>query len=251
METIVARQLGMEAGRQQPALACGDDCAIIESRERFYILSHGVDARGANKDRPEWCRSQCRDLQIGFKAIKLASESIAPGGDIHQIQCRLSFRTSVGNAFREQDHPGACPPERHLAPGTLPDRFKQAIGNEQLADRRTFAARNNQAVDTIEMLRKPYLSDLMSKAAERMLVLDKCPLQGKDTNIHKSSQASRPLPAARCQQFTFRNLANLNTDHCFAQSLTYLGNDLRILIMCCRRDDRLCALSGIAGFEDA
>lgn len=184
MEPIITRQFGVEGGRKQPALACGDDCALVESCERLYILSHGVDARGTNKDRREWRRSQCRDTQSSFKAIKLASKSIAPGGDIHQVECRLSFRTSFGDAVCEQNHPRARSPDRHLAPGALPDRFEQTIGNQQLADRRTFATWNNQAVDAIQMLRQPYLSDLMPKPAEHVLVLDKSPLQGEYTYIH-------------------------------------------------------------------
>src|SRR4051794_25029811 len=132
METIVTRQLWMEGGREQPVLACRDDASIIQSCECLDVLSYGVDARRANKDRRKRRQSQCRDIERGFEAIELAAKRVAPGGDIHQLKRRLPFRTPFGDPIREQDHTGAGTPDRHLAPGTLLDWLDQTICNEQL-----------------------------------------------------------------------------------------------------------------------
>src|SRR3712207_344335 len=111
METVITRQLRMERGREQPALACRDDCSLVECGERFNILPHCVDAWSSDKDCWKWPRAQRRNGEIRFEAVKLASKGVAPGRDIHQVERRLSFRTPVGDPLREQDHPCACSPD--------------------------------------------------------------------------------------------------------------------------------------------
>lgn len=251
METVIACQLGMERSREQPALARRNDCSPIKCRERLYILAHRVDARRTNEHCGKRRWPECRDVEIRFETVKLASKGVAPGRDIHQAEARLSFRTPFGDSIREQDHPGASAPDGHLAPSPLLYRFHKAIRHEQFADRRALTTWNNQAVDTIKVFCKPHLGNLVPKVADNTLVLDKCPLQGKYTYVHTIAGYRCWLPATGRQQFPLRNLADLDTNHCFAQALAYFGDDLRVPEMCRRGDDRLRALGRITGFEDA
>src|SRR5256885_11980387 len=49
VETIVRGELGMERGREEVALACRDDGAVVEGRERLDIAAEARDLRRADE----------------------------------------------------------------------------------------------------------------------------------------------------------------------------------------------------------
>ena len=79
----------------------------------------------------------------------------------------------------EQDHPGAGPEDRRLE---MPQRLVEAVELRELEDRRRLPARNDEAVDPLELLRLPHLDDLRAEPPQHRRVLAEVPLHGEDAD---------------------------------------------------------------------
>ena len=79
----------------------------------------------------------------------------------------------------EQDHARARAEHRAAE---APDRLLEAVQPHEPRDRRRLAARDDEAVEPVELLREPHLDRLGAEAAQDGRVLAKVPLQGEDAD---------------------------------------------------------------------
>jgi hypothetical protein len=81
----------------------------------------------------------------------------------------------------EQDHPRARSEDR--GPET-PDRVFDAVEAHQSGDRCRLAARDDQPVEPVELVRLPHLDGLSAEAAQNGRVLTEVPLHCQDADPH-------------------------------------------------------------------
>src|SRR5215211_6031060 len=88
----------------------------------------------------------------------------------------------------EQDHPGAGPEHR---PGEAPDRLLQPVEPDQPRDRSRLAARDDEPVEPVELLRLPDLHDVGAEAPQHGRVLAEVPLDGQHPDLHRDGLYGR------------------------------------------------------------
>ena len=80
----------------------------------------------------------------------------------------------------EHDHPGAGAEDRRLEPV---QRLVDPVQPHQPADRGRLAARDDQAVEPVELLRQPHLDRLGAEAPQHRRVLAEVPLERQDADL--------------------------------------------------------------------
>ena len=153
MEAGFARQLGMERGGDDVALADGDDPSVSQPGEHVDPRPDVIDDGCADEHAVDWHVAEQRHRDVGLERLTLAPEGIALHADVEQRQDRL---VPVGDATREEDHPGAGPEDRRARRGEVEDRVAQPPAIDELAHRRRLPAGQDEPVETIEVVRQAH-----------------------------------------------------------------------------------------------
>ncbi len=175
VDALVFGQFRMERRRKQVPLSRHDD-ATVAGGQRLNVGTCRLDPRGPDEDAPERPRSKHRHAQVGLEAVDLASERVAPGDDVHKTEQRLA-----GELHRfacDEDEPRARPVDGHPPAVALSDGVDEAVGFDELADRRAFPAGDDQALDVLKLVGLLDGDALGAAAREHPLVFADIALEG-------------------------------------------------------------------------
>ena len=146
------------------------------------------DPRRADEDAPK--RLPLGKLEVGLEARNLPAVRVALDLDVDEAEMR-----SV-----EQDHSRASPED---GPAEALDRLLEPVEADQPSDRSRLAARDDQAVEPVELLGLANLDTLDTEALQHREVLTEVALDGEDADAHGdhyqprvSSSSSGASPAA-------------------------------------------------------
>src|SRR5262245_51382753 len=170
----VVGQLRVERRDQEAALAQQHGLAV-QLREHLH-LARIAHARRADEDAAE---RLAVELEVGLEARHLPSVGIPV--DLEPDEAEV--------VAIEQDHPRAGAEDRPLEPA---DRLLEPVEPHQACDRRRLAARDDQAVEPVELLRQPHLDHLGAEAPQHRRVLAEVALDGEDADLHAVRLAAPP-----------------------------------------------------------
>ncbi len=114
-------------------------------------------------------------------ALSLAAVSVSFNGDVEQLERGLRWR---GYFFREKD--GSCTgPVKCTAPlEEVPDRFHEGLADHEFDHSCTFSARQDEAVQSIELLGMFHEARGNTESPERLLMLGVVPLKSQNSYIY-------------------------------------------------------------------
>jgi hypothetical protein len=115
-----------------------------------------LDPGSADEDRAQRLVADPLDLEVGFEALQLAAEGVAPRGRVDQAE--------VGRVADDQAGAGAEDRAPRIEVGA--QRRLQAGGLDPLADRGALAAGDDQAVETLDVGRDTDLGRLGVELAQ-------------------------------------------------------------------------------------
>src|SRR5512135_488099 len=84
MKAIVARELGMERGREQVPFARGDDRPVRQGGEGLDVLAEVRDLRRADEDGVVGAAGHALHRELRFEGIQLPAEGVALDRDVHE-----------------------------------------------------------------------------------------------------------------------------------------------------------------------
>ena len=144
--------------------------------------------RGARMKTPRSGSLLALELEVGLEARHLPAVGVAVDLDVDEAEV----------VAVEQDHPRAGAEHRRREPA---DRVLEPVEAHQPHDRRRLAARDDEAVESLELLGLPHLDDLRAEPAQHRRVLAEVPLQREDADRHDAivgtaadSEAARARP---------------------------------------------------------
>jgi hypothetical protein len=213
------------------------------------------------------------DVRRRVERVALPPERVAQRADGDATDrawsCLVEF---VG----QQDHPRAGPEHRQPGVDPCPDGIQQLEALEQLADRRRLAAGQDEPVDLVELSRTVRTSrphGAAPRRARRCSSTSPCSARTPTRAAGRVASSGDPDPpwrrgvsddvsdranAARARRhqprsayFCHRRAVHLDADHRLAEAPRHLGDDLRVLEVRRRLDDRASTTLGVAGLEDA
>ena len=167
----------MERGDEQPSLA-REHRVAVDLREDLDARTRILDPRRADEDGAHGLLAG-DDVEVGLEAAHLAPERVPPHVEVAEREM----------VAVEHDHPGAGAEDRRLEPA---QRLVDPVQPHQPADRGRLAARDDQAVEPVELLRQPHLDRLGAEAPQHRRVLAEVPLERQDAD------AQRLLHGAKC-----------------------------------------------------
>jgi hypothetical protein len=247
MEAVVPRQLGVKRCRQHVSLSGGDDASIRQARKYLDVCTdvgnHGRSYEDGMKRRiaKSWYRQVC------FEAVDLAAKGVSLHTDVHGSQI---LPVEPGRATGKNDGAGARSPDWLPGLGHRSQWIEEIIGIEQARDRGAFASWDYQRVDTGEVRRSAHLTGGYPDAFEDGCVFGEVALQREDSNCRHWQLRDRS-PAAGGEQFGRRERLRSDSAHCCADTAGHLGDNVWILVVRDRFDDRLGALLRFVRLEDA
>src|SRR4051794_3546648 len=149
VDARVVRQLGMKGGDQEPPVAHEHRLAVQLGQD-LDTVTDVTHARCADEHAAQRLADE---LEIGLEARDLASVGVAVDVDVDQAEMRAV----------EDDHARARAEDRprELAHGVL-----EPVQAHQPHERRRLAARDDEAVEAVQLLRLTHLDDLGSEAAQ-------------------------------------------------------------------------------------
>src|SRR5439155_16170550 len=147
----VVRQLGVKRRDEEASLPHEDRMAVVlgEDLDLRTRLEH---ARGADEDAAERLRF-ASELEVGLEARHLAAVGVSRHLEIDEVEM----------VPVEDDHPRARAEDGR---GERAQRLVEAVEAHQADERRRLAARHDEAVQAVELLRQPDLDHLGAEAAE-------------------------------------------------------------------------------------
>jgi hypothetical protein len=157
VEARIVGQLGMEGGGEHGSFA--DRHRVpLPGGEHLDLRPGPLDPGRPDEDRAERLLAGPGHLEIGLEALQLPAEGVATGRHVDEAEM-------LGVA---DDQPGAGTEDRlaGLVVGAQPGL--QARRRDQFGDRRRLAARDDQAVEPRQPLRRTYLDRLRAKPAQRL-----------------------------------------------------------------------------------
>src|SRR6185436_15289646 len=139
VEPGLAGKLGVERGRDDVALADGDDPVVVETGEDVDVRAGPGDDRGPDEHAVNRLVAENRHGQVGLERVELTAERVSLDGDVEERQDRL---LATRNVAGQDDHAGAGAEQRYSADGQIEDRRPEAPAIDELAHRRRLAARD-------------------------------------------------------------------------------------------------------------
>ena len=153
--------------------------------------THGLDHGGPDEHRVDRRVAEDRHAELRLERVELAAERVALHAHVEQRQDRLLAALDL---LAQHDHPGARPEQRLALGGEGEDRLGEAPAGDQAAHRRGLAARDDQPVDVLELLRQAHLDGLHADRVEGGDMLCERPLEGEDSDLHRAGGCRR-VPA--------------------------------------------------------
>src|ERR687888_352161 len=162
----VVRQLRMERRDEEPPLPREHRVAAVLG-EHLDVRPRGEHARRADEDAAQ------RLVLAGEREVGLEARDLAAVG----VPCHLEV---------EDDHPRARAEDR---PGERAQRLVEAVEAHQAHEGRRLAARHDEPVEALELLRQAHLDHVRAEAAEHRRVLAEVPLDGQDADLRSALHA--------------------------------------------------------------
>src|SRR6266540_1718873 len=175
----VIGQLRVE-GRDQEAPLAEQDRFAVQLGEHFYPWACLGDARRPDKDSAQRL-ILAGELDVGFKARHLSSVGVSAHDHVDEAEV----------VTVEEDHARARAEDRA---GEAANRLLQAVNAKQPPDRRRLAARNDQAVEALELLDFSHLHRLCAEAAQDSRVLAEVALDGENPDFQVLGRHLPTLP---------------------------------------------------------
>src|ERR1700761_2534628 len=150
MNAAVGRELRVEGGREQMALAHEDREAVALGKYRD-IFADLLDARRANVDGFEWAGVECRAELCGRLfdgAVDLAAVGVALDRGIQHAETRLRRMQN----FRREQNATSTGTEGGRGGDKGAQRFEKAVALQELKEGGGLAAGDDQAVETRELI---------------------------------------------------------------------------------------------------
>jgi hypothetical protein len=140
MKTGVVGQLGVECRGEDAALADRDRMSFVAG-QHLDPRPVALDPGGANEDRAQRLVADSLDLEVGLEALQLAPEGVA-------ARRRVDEAEVIGVA---DDQPGAGAEDRSSGLVVRAERRLQTGRRDALGDRRTLAAGDDEAVESLQL----------------------------------------------------------------------------------------------------
>src|SRR5207237_4609903 len=177
VKTLVARQLGVKARGEEPALPRGDDGTVAQARENLDPGTHAADPRRANEHRVERRRAERLDVEIRFERLELSAERVPFHGHVHERRERMGMARDL---FGDEDRARACPPDGHAFGDAVLELVDDAVLARELSDGRALATRDDQRIDLVELLGSAHVDAFDAEPIERSEMLREITLQTED-----------------------------------------------------------------------
>src|SRR5262245_2463105 len=178
----VVGQLRVKRRHQDAALAQQHGLAV-ELGKHVDVRSHLRDPRRADEDASQRPLVTV-EVEVGLEARHLAAIGVARDLEVDHTEV----------VAVEQDHPRTGAED---GPRKPPDRILESVQPDEPHDRGRLSARDDQAVEPVELLRLAHFDRLRAKPAQHRRVLAEVPLYRQDADSHaeKSSGALEELRA--------------------------------------------------------
>src|SRR5262249_52674552 len=136
------------------------------------------------------------DFEVGFEAVHLPAVCVAPNGDVEGVEHVLVW-PPVGDAVSEDDHPGARAERGQACAHRSLDLLEQAHPLHQHRHGRALTARDDQAVEPLQVSREPHQSYRGAASLQGLDMLTESPLQRQHPykgGVHATNRGRRAVP---------------------------------------------------------
>ena len=134
-----------------------------------------------------------------LEALALGAKGVAADADVHRRQQRLPGERVVGLAG-EQDQASAGAPDREAARDEVADGLVEVIGDHQLAHHCTLAARDDKAVESLQVAREANRPGARAEPLHGREMLAEVALEGERADRQGPVRLNSVIPIAppRC-----------------------------------------------------
>src|SRR6266550_445995 len=186
----------MEARREQPSLPRRYNGAA-GARKHLHAGTDTRDHRGPDEDCVERIGPQHRHIEVRFEAVDLAAEGVALDGDVHERGERMRM---PGYVLCDEDRALARPPHRHALGRAIAELLDDPVLLCELSDRGALAARDDERVDLVKLVRAAYVDGLHTEPLEGGKMLREVALETEDAG----ARGQRPAITNRGVQVVLR-----------------------------------------------
>ena len=187
----VRRQLRMERRSQQCPLADRDDPTRARVGAEYLDIRAGLlYPRRPDEYSAQRGAGHSLQLDVTFERVHLTAERVPPHRHIDSAE-RLLPVDPVDQPVRQHDHPGTAAERGQAGLYPLAHRLHQVERHGQLPDRGGLAARDDQAVDLVELLWPADLHRRGARGGQRAQVLGDVTLQREHADERPSASARR------------------------------------------------------------
>ena len=151
MQALVVRQLGMEGHGEHVALADRHRMSLDLS-QHFHVLPVLLYPRSTNEYRTQGSVAQAVHVEVGLEALHLAPERVPARPHVEQPEV----------VAVEHDQAGAGSEHRGARAHEVAKRLGQALALDAERHRGGLAARDDQRVEAVEVLRRSHDARLRS-----------------------------------------------------------------------------------------
>src|SRR5215203_4177343 len=183
----VVGELGVEGSDQEASLPEKHGFAV-ELGEDLDVAARLVDSRGPDEDAAQR-RLVAAELEIGLEAGDLTAVGVARDLGVDQAEV-LSV---------EDDQARAGAEDRLLE---APDRVLEAVEAHQAHEGGRLAARHDEAVEALELLRFAHLDRVRTEPPQHGRVLAEVPLESQDADFHVRNSRFRRAAAGSAARAT-------------------------------------------------
>ena len=136
------RQFGVE-DRDEDVRRFSRGDVVVDLEQDFDPRPDMRDLGGPDEGQGDRVRGHLRDHGLGGKTIQLAAETVALHGDVDEPE----VRRLAHEGLRDENGPGAGPPELHAPPDFPENHLVEAENGEQPGNARAFAAGQDESGD--------------------------------------------------------------------------------------------------------
>jgi hypothetical protein len=156
----IVDQLGMKRDADDRTLADRNNSPIVEASEDVNPWADLFDDRRPNEHGVEGLVSQGREFQVRFEAVDLTPKCVPPHVDVEPIETGRLFAI---HSRGQNDHASTGPKNWETFPDTGAEGLVEAVFVHEEPNRRTLAARNDQAVEPRKVFRSTHLGRVHAK----------------------------------------------------------------------------------------
>src|SRR6188508_1564681 len=189
VDARVVGELGVEGSDQEAALP-EEDRLAVELGQDFDVGAGRFDLRGADEHASERLVLSGQ-MEVGFEAEDLAAVRVAGDLDVDEAKVLAV----------EDDQAGAGAEDGLLK---VADRVLEPVEPHQAHERRRLAARDDEAVEPLELLRLAHLDCVRAEPAEHRRVLTEVSLEGENADLHGANSRFRPVAGRNGRKASIR-----------------------------------------------